>query len=44
MYFAEDNLWIIIANVLATMTIRHKLESDGKPIEVTAGPDSNFIS
>lgn len=41
--FAESNLWLVIANTIATMDIRKALDEDKKPITPAAEFESGAI-
>ena len=38
MFFAENSLWIIIAQILATMKISHAYDKEGKKISAELKP------
>ncbi|KLO17646.1 cytochrome P450 [Schizopora paradoxa] len=44
MHFGENSVWIFIARVLATMTVSHKIDEQGKKIDVRLEPISGLIS
>lgn len=44
MHFAENSLWIFIAQVLATMNISNKVDEQGERIEARLEPTSGLIS
>ncbi|KLO17677.1 cytochrome P450 [Schizopora paradoxa] len=43
-HFAENSLWLYIAQTLATMKISHKLNNEGREIEVKLEPSSGLVS
>ncbi len=44
MHFAENSLWIFIAQVLATMNISNKVDEQGEKIEAHLEPTSGLVS
>jgi len=44
MHFAENSLWIFIAQTLATMNISHKLDEQGRKIEAHLEPTPGLVS
>ncbi|KLO16916.1 cytochrome P450 [Schizopora paradoxa] len=44
MFFAENSLWIIIAQILATMKISHAYDKEGREISVELKPMAGVVS
>ncbi|KAG6883169.1 hypothetical protein C0993_007525 [Termitomyces sp. T159_Od127] len=43
-HFAEDSLWIVIATILATVSIKRAIGEDGKEIIPDAVPTSSGVT